>query len=79
MKNLRNGFNLITPYQVLVLGYAIVTLVGATLLSLPFSSAQGRYQPFVDSLFVATSGDLEVSEPTLRLHSPRKAKLVQKS
>ena len=56
MKILRNGFNLITPYQVLVFGYAIVTLIGATLLSLPISSAQGRHQPFVDSLFVATSG-----------------------
>ena len=56
MKNLRNGFNFITPYQVLVLGYAIVTLIGAILLSLPVSSAQGRHQPFVDSLFVATSG-----------------------
>ena len=49
MKTLRNGFNLITPYQVLVLGYAIVTLTGATLLSLPVSSAQDRHQPFVDS------------------------------
>jgi trk system potassium uptake protein TrkH len=56
MKNLRNGFNFVTPYQVLVLGYAIVTLIGATLLCLPISSAQGRHQSFVDSLFVATSG-----------------------
>lgn len=56
MKTLRNGFNLITPYQVLVLGYAIVTLIGAILLCLPIASAQGRHQPFVDSLFVATSG-----------------------
>ena len=56
MKNLRNGFNLITPYQVLVLGYAIVTLIGATLLSLPFSSVQDKHQSLVDSLFVATSG-----------------------
>jgi len=56
MKSLRNGFNFVTPYQVLVLGYALVTLIGATLLSLPVSSSQGRYQPFVDSLFVATSG-----------------------
>jgi len=49
MKTLRNGFNFVTPYQVLVLGYAIVTLIGATLLSLPISSAQGQHQPFVDS------------------------------
>jgi len=56
MKILRKGFNFVTPYQVLVLGYAIVTLAGAILLCLPVSSAQGWHQPFVDSLFVATSG-----------------------
>jgi trk system potassium uptake protein TrkH len=56
MKTLRNGFNLITPYRALVLGYAIVTLIGAILLSLPVSSAQDRHQPLVDSFFVATSG-----------------------
>jgi len=56
VKNLRNGFNFVTPYQVIVLGYAIVTLIGATLLCLPISSAQSRHQSFVDSLFVATSG-----------------------
>ncbi len=56
MKALRNGFNLVTPYQVLVFGYAVVTLTGAILLCLPISSAQNRHQPFVDSLFVATSG-----------------------
>lgn len=56
MKTLRNGFNFVTPYRVLVLGYAIVTVIGATLLCLPISSAQGRHQSFVDSLFVATSG-----------------------
>jgi len=56
MKTLRNGFNCVTPYRVLVLGYAAVTVIGATLLCLPISSAQGRHQSFMDSLFVATSG-----------------------
>jgi trk system potassium uptake protein TrkH len=42
--------------QILVLGYVLVTLVGALLLSLPISSTKGTYQPFIDSLFVATSG-----------------------
>ncbi len=56
MQTLHNGFNFVTPYRVLVLGYAVVTLIGAILLCLPFSSAQGRHQSFVDSLFVATSG-----------------------
>ncbi len=45
-----------TAFQILVFGYAAVTLIGATLLSLPISSAEGQHQPFVDSLFVATSG-----------------------
>jgi len=56
MKPLRNGLRVVTPYQILVLGYALITLLGAALLSLPISSAQGRHQPFIDSLFVATSG-----------------------
>jgi len=46
----------LSPIQILVLGYAVVTLVGALLLSLPISNAKGLYQPFIDSLFVATSG-----------------------
>lgn len=51
----KRGFRL-TPIQLLVLGYSFVTVIGAILLSLPVSSAKGVYQPFVDSLFVATSG-----------------------
>lgn len=46
----------INPLQILVLGYALITVVGALLLSLPISNAKGMYQPFLDSLFVATSG-----------------------
>jgi len=45
-----------TAFQILVFGYAAVTLIGALILSLPISSAQGKHQPFIDSLFVATSG-----------------------
>src|SRR3989339_2157924 len=44
------------PLHVLVLGYLFITLFGAFLLSLPISNAKGLYQPFLDSLFVATSG-----------------------
>ena len=40
----------------MVLGYLIVTILGALLLSLPVSNAKGAYQPFLDSLFLATSG-----------------------
>jgi len=42
--------------QILVFGYFIVTVIGAVLLSLPISSASGTAQPFIDALFLATSG-----------------------
>jgi trk system potassium uptake protein TrkH len=56
MRRSRNGINLLTPPQILVLGYLVVTIVGAILLSLPISSSDGKHQPFIDSLFVAASG-----------------------
>jgi trk system potassium uptake protein TrkH len=49
-------WNRLTPYQLLILGYVFVTVTGALLLSLPVSSAQGTAQPFLDALFLATSG-----------------------
>lgn len=45
----------LTPSQVLVLGFATLILVGATVLTLPISSASGKPTPFVDALFTATS------------------------
>jgi len=45
-----------SPYQLLLFGYAVITLTGALLLSLPVSSAHGTSQPFLDALFLATSG-----------------------
>ncbi len=56
MKRRNYIWNRLTPYQLLILGYAFVTVTGAILLSLPVSSAQGTPQPFLDALFVATSG-----------------------
>ena len=56
MKSLRNLFKGISPYQILVFGYALITMTGAILLSLPISSADGKGQHFLDSLFVAVSG-----------------------
>jgi trk system potassium uptake protein TrkH len=56
MRFLRNLFRGITPYQILVFGYVLVTMTGAMLLSLPISSADGKHQDFLDSLFVAVSG-----------------------
>lgn len=46
----------LSALQILVIGYIIVTLIGAILLSLPVSSTKGEHQPFIDALFVATSG-----------------------
>lgn len=49
-KNIR-----LTPAQVLAIGFAIVIFIGAILLSLPISSANGEPTPFIDSLFTSTS------------------------
>ncbi len=46
----------LTPTHLLVAGYALVTLVIAVLLALPIASSSGRPQPFVDAVFVASSG-----------------------
>lgn len=45
----------LSPVQVLALGFALVILTGGILLSMPFSSANGTFTPFVDSLFTATT------------------------
>ncbi|WDU82138.1 TrkH family potassium uptake protein [Caloramator sp. Dgby_cultured_2] len=43
------------PVQILALGFAAVILIGALLLKLPISSADGNATPFLDCLFTATS------------------------
>ena len=48
--------NKLTPNQILVLGYMVVTFLGAVLLSLPASSAKGAWQSFIDALFLSASG-----------------------
>lgn len=45
----------LTPYQILVLGFAGLILGGTLLLMLPISSASGQQLSFVDALFTATS------------------------
>ena len=40
---------------VITLGFALLILIGALLLMMPFSSADGSFTPFCDSLFTATS------------------------
>lgn len=45
----------LSTMQVLVIGFAVVILVGGALLSLPFSNKDGQAIPFVNGLFTATS------------------------
>jgi len=47
--------NKYTPVQILALGFAIVILIGAILLSLPISSQSGKITPFIDCIFTSTS------------------------
>lgn len=45
----------LTPYQILVLGFAGLILVGALLLTTPLASATGERVGFLDALFTSTS------------------------
>ena len=45
----------LSTFQVIALGFAGVILLGALLLTLPISAADGRITPFDESLFTATS------------------------
>lgn len=54
MRAIRN-FKRLSSFQVILLGFAAVILVGALLLMLPISSKQGVVTPFNDALFTSTS------------------------
>ncbi|MCI5651615.1 MAG: Trk family potassium uptake protein, partial [Ruminococcus bromii] len=45
----------LTSFQVIILGFLSVILLGTLLLMLPFSSRAGVITPFLDALFTATS------------------------
>ncbi len=49
-----NKFKL-TPVQVLSIGFAIIILIGAILLTLPISTNSGKHTSFIDCIFTATS------------------------
>ncbi|MBI5125014.1 MAG: hypothetical protein HZA70_02145, partial [Planctomycetes bacterium] len=53
---MRKCFRFFTPIRLLVIGYIFTTLILASLLTLPIASSKGVSQPFIDALFVATSG-----------------------
>lgn len=46
---------LFTPTQVLAIGFIMIILVGAVLLSLPISTIDGKGTPFLTALFTSTS------------------------
>ncbi len=54
IKNIKKK-NIYTPVQILALGFAIVILIGAILLSLPIASQSGKITPFIDCIFTSTS------------------------
>ncbi len=45
----------IAPSKLLVLSFAILILIGALLLTMPFSSRSGEWTPFINAVFTATS------------------------
>ena len=45
----------LSAWQFLTLGYLVIILAGALLLTLPISSNSGEWTPFLDALFTATS------------------------
>ncbi|MDB4868106.1 MAG: Trk family potassium uptake protein [Cohnella sp.] len=44
-----------SPPKILVIGFALIILIGAQLLTLPVSSSTGQTTPWIDALFTATS------------------------
>lgn len=52
MKNFKESLN---PAKILVLGFAILILLGACLLTLPIATENGEGLPFLNALFTATS------------------------
>ena len=59
MKKIVNKFshfiNKMEPTQIMVMGFALVILIGAILLNLPISTKNGENIGFLDALFTSTS------------------------
>jgi trk/ktr system potassium uptake protein len=56
MKLVQHIYKTISPLQILIIGFLIITLIGTFLLMLPAASVNGTSQSFIDALFTATSG-----------------------
>jgi trk system potassium uptake protein TrkH len=54
-RRIRNALRLLSPIQLLLIGFILLTLAGAFVLMLPIANANGRSQSFLDALFMATS------------------------
>ena len=54
-KSINNWLLMLSPYQVLVVSFLGLILVGAFLLMLPIASNDGSSLSFIDALFTATS------------------------
>lgn len=52
MNNFKRALN---PPKILVLGFALIIAIGTFLLTMPFSTEDGKGLPFLDALFTATS------------------------
>ena len=58
VENVKNHLTVkkrLTTFQTIFLGFSGVILIGTLLLMLPISSASGKFTPFNQSLFTATS------------------------
>ena len=45
----------ITSFQIIILGFLSIVIVGTILLMLPFATREGKGASFIDALFTATS------------------------
>nr|MDK2850410.1 trk/ktr system potassium uptake protein [Candidatus Cloacimonadota bacterium] len=50
-----NLFERLSNTQIIVLGFLVFILLGSAILALPISSSTGKFQPYIDALFTATS------------------------
>ena len=46
---------LLTPIRSLTLGFSALSIIGAVILMMPFSSVNGQFTSFLDSLFTSMS------------------------
>lgn len=61
----KKQFRSVNAVQMLALGFAVIILVGGSLLTLPFFSRNGTFTPFIDAVFTATSATCVTGLTTL--------------